>query len=131
MKNRKKRCRAAAPPASTARKGSAARQGALPAKIKHENGQERKTLPVPILVAFKRVRPDSQITGVIACLATTNGFVDMPMLSRRSGSLNVHSVIAQIRQRFRWVIENDKKRFGLPWHGKYRLANPAPISETP
>jgi hypothetical protein len=128
MKQRQQISRAAAATASTAKEGSTAHQGASPNNIQSQNGPERKPLPVPIDVAFKHVRRDSQIADVMACLTSTTEFVDMPTLSRRSGSLTIHSAIAQIRRRFHWVIENEMQRCGLEWHSKYRLISPPPAS---
>lgn len=115
----------------TAKEGSATGQGASPGEIEHQVGSKSKLPPVPIEAAFERVRPDSQVADVMACLSSTSEFIAMPILSQRSGSLNVHSVIAQIRRRFRWVIDNEMERFGSAWHSRYRLIAPAPIVDMP
>jgi hypothetical protein len=115
----------------TAKNGSATGQGASPEDIEHQGDEKRKLPPVPIAVALKRVRPATQTADVMACLSSTAEFVAMPILSRRSGSLNVHSVVAQIRRRFRWVISNEMVRFGSAWHSRYRLIAPAPSVDTP
>lgn len=115
----------------TAQEGSATGQGASPVEIEHQADEERKLPPVPILDAFERVSRNSQVADVMACLTSTSEFIAMPILSQHSGSLNVHSVIAQIRRRFRWVIDNEMVRFGSAWHSRYRLIAPAPIVDRP
>lgn len=125
MKNKKGP--AAVSPANKA-KVSAAQQGAVTDNSKHHDGEKRKLSPVPIDVAFAKVPPDSQIAKVMACLSGSAQFIPMPALSQRSGSLTVHSAVASIRRRFRWVIGNKMERFGLEWHSSYRLVDPQPQS---
>src|SRR5262245_34470836 len=130
MKNRKKESRGNSCRRPTAKEGSTTGQGASPERKEHHVDGKRKLLPVPVEVAFRRVRADTKIAYVMECLTDTTEFVAMPFLSRRSGSLVVHSVIARIRRRFRWVIENEIERSGSgELHSRYRLVAPAPTLE--
>jgi len=109
-----------------ATKGSASRKGAGPTKKKSHPLPKRKLRPVPIAVALRRVRPDTQIASVMAQLARGPGWAAMPELSDRSGSLNIHCVISALRRRFHWKIENKKERRGANWHSEFKLVKPTP-----
>jgi hypothetical protein len=123
MNKMKKGPAAAARPAAN-KANVATGQGAITFPNRYK---KREQSPVPIAVALKCVHPDSQIARVMACLARSGQFLSMPLLSGRSGSLNIHSVIAQIRRRFEWVIENKMQRCGLEWHSEYLLVKPKPL----
>jgi hypothetical protein len=111
-------------PASRANKGSASRKGAKPAKNKTHPLPERKLRPVPIAVALRRVNPDTQLAYVMERLTDGPDWTAMNVLSRISGSLNIHCVVAAIRKRFHWVIENFEERHGKKHHSYYRLVKP-------
>ena len=116
---------AAVSPADRA-KGPATGQGAAPTKSRHHRHAKRKLPPMPIAVALRRVRPDTQIAAAMELLAGSRGKVPMPTLSRRSGSLNIHSVMSQIRKQYRWVIKNHMDHNGKGWDSDYRLISPRP-----
>ena len=109
-----------------AKKGSATRKGARPAMKKLHPRPKRKLRPVPITVALRRVNPDTQIAYVMERLTDGPDWTAMPVLSRISDSLSIPCVVAAIRKRFHWDIENHEERHPKKHHSYYRLVKPQP-----
>ena len=62
----------------------------------------------------------SQCAKILAALEESDGWVEMPKLSRLSKSLNVHSRIADLRRRGH-SIEHHNERVKGETHSFYRL----------
>ena len=69
-----------------------------------------KRKPVTFEQAIRMTRPETQIGKAVRLFASRpNQWIPMPEIDRLCGSLNAHSLMANLRRKFGWTMANDLK----------------------